>query len=385
MKRFVFITIALLVINTAFAQQCPVMPDFSTACSTTTNIYGCATWTDNCGAGWTRSHGTPQMMPYTDYSGKIPVTSFYAYMWSANQGSSGEGMFYNTSGQFLANHSYSVMIRLSAAGGNGSVLVYAANGLTQSPLTGCGNTIPNITNKQLIGTYSGLTSNQWVNVSFTFVANANYSQLWIYPQASTATQYDSYIMDASACSSCDGTIIYNTNIPANESQAGTIWAGSTAGTGGTGTTTILPDQTTSFLAGNEINLLSDFEATVTTGTFSAEIGCNSGAARKKVYSANVPVSGSHEGNSLIPQNNTTTDILIYPSVSTGMVTISGDNTLNNSLVTVVDQAGRLVYSSRNNVQTNIINLDLSSLKNGVYFVQVKNALNQAVKKVIINR
>src|SRR5438132_3498428 len=69
--------------------QCPVMPDFSTACASDGT---CQTWADGCGAGWTRSHGTPQMKQYTYDNGKTIVTSYYAYMWSARGGTNGEVM-----------------------------------------------------------------------------------------------------------------------------------------------------------------------------------------------------------------------------------------------------------------------------------------------------
>jgi hypothetical protein len=70
-------------------------------------------------------------------------------------------------------------------------------------------------------------------------ASANYSQLWIYPSATTTVQYNLEVMNVALCPlSCSttGTLVYNVGVvPANLSEAGQIYAGSSAGTGGSGT------------------------------------------------------------------------------------------------------------------------------------------------------
>src|SRR6185369_12832666 len=135
----------------------------------------CPTWTNSCGAGWTRSHGTPQMNPC--FCGPGHTVCHYAYMWSTiyqTTGLKGEGMF--TTQNFSANHSYKLTARISTNISSGSVLFYAANGLAQSSLNQCGDAIPTVSssNKQLIGQYNGYT-NGTITVEFTFNANADYA------------------------------------------------------------------------------------------------------------------------------------------------------------------------------------------------------------------
>lgn len=78
--------------------------------------------------------------------------------------------------------------------------------------------------------------------------------------------------------------------------------------------------------------------------------------------------------------------LVYPTVSTGMVTVTGSQVdLGNADMLVVDQEGRIVYHLHNNGATTV-NLYLGNLSNGLYFLRVNNG-NGFIRtqKIIIGR
>lgn len=371
-------------------------------CDNVITINGvCPTWADNCNEGWIRSHGSPQIITYEDTStGTKPIFVTYAYMWSflgGNASPVGEGMF--SSYNFMVNHSYKLRFRISTDVSNGSVFFYATNGLTQSPLTDCGNPIPtNITQKQLIGQFNGST-NGTIDISFTFIPNANYSQIWIYPKATSGPQYNLGVLFAGICPSCDGVIIYNTgSVPTGETRAGTIQAGSTAGSGGSGTVTVQSSQNTSFIGINEIVLLPEFHAIVTTGTFSAIASSCQPGGRPDLDSINIQLIQSDEHYAMAPvkaaQTVGATDfdsdnfqkISVYPSISTGLVNITGNLLqLGNYRISVYDQLGKRVFLSTQNHSNNKIALNLEYLKTGLYILQIESATRKVVRKIIISR
>ncbi len=82
-----------------------------------------------------------------------------------------------------------------------------------------------------------------MDITYTFTANKNYTQLWIFPDAinesSIVNGPNEYMMrffDVYACPSCVNKIVYNNGtLPTGTTTAGNIDAGSTAGSGGSGT------------------------------------------------------------------------------------------------------------------------------------------------------
>ncbi len=412
----ILISLSLLLLASIMAKgQCLDIPSFRNACNTVvTDCGGCTTWADGCGSGWVRSNGTPQLIPYTyELSGKT-IHSFYAYMWAA--GGNGEGMFTNLSSgnTFLAHHAYDFTIRLQTTGGTGTVNVVAVNGLSQSVLSSplcCGSSVPNISPRQTIGTYT-ITNNQWLDVPLSFIANANYSQLWIYPTSSTNTQFNLYVMYVGACLSCNALLVYNSgNIPIANSEAGTILTGSSAGTGGSGTVGIQAAATTSLLATNEIDWLPDFQAIVTTGSFSSIVNpCGFGNNGRftpdsltlaQIDSIDIPLPPppNESGGSSVEKRaetrlgevsdiidgNINHDINVYPSVSAGRVNIvANKGDLNNADITVFDQLGQQVFYKKNTKESSVT-IQLQSLRDGLYYVQIKNQKRTLIKKIIISK
>jgi hypothetical protein len=78
--------------------------------------------------------------------------------------------------------------------------------------------------------------------------------------------------------------------------------------------------------------------------------------------------------------------LVYPTVSTGTVTVTGSsNNIGNADMLVVDESGRTVYHLHNNGSTTV-NLYLNNVASGIYFLRVNNG-NGFVKaqKIIISK
>jgi hypothetical protein len=58
--------------------------------------------------------------------------------------------------------------------------------------------------------------------------------------------------------------------------------------------------------------------------------------------------------------------------------------LENADIMVSDEAGRNVYRSHN-AENTTIQLDLGNLKNGLYFLQIRQGAKISNQKIIINR
>ena len=406
---FFFIILGLFRSHT-FAQTCLTNGLFSqdASCITTAT---CSTWPSSgtgCN-GWIRSHGTPQVLeePYPSHlpSGTQNIPT--AYLWASMSGTEtiGEGMF--TGYAFQANHTYDVQVEFfTSSAGGGALNVYAANGLTQHADDGCSDPLPtapaNFTNDQLIGTYPGSSVSENTLTTYTFTANGNYQQLWIYPTSTSATQFNLFVEEVYACPSCSGLITYNSGtVPTGESAAGNIVVGSSEGTGGSGTVGITPNATTTLVAANGIVLGKNFQASVTTGTFSAQIvACTSNIITQDPVvpigtplNPIVPVDTSSIQSTatnasltaITPNANIPATLVIYPTVSSGAFTLTGSPAdLNNANIIVVDESGRTVYSMYNATGTTIP-LNLGNLSNGLYFVQIRQQNKGTTQKIIINK
>lgn len=80
-------------------------------------------------------------------------------------------------------------------------------------------------------------------------------------------------------------------------------------------------------------------------------------------------------------------IEIYPNPSTGI--FSFDFMLSesqNTVITIFDITGKQVYESAiENVFTDAVKIDLSSLQNGIYFARIKTREGYINKRLIISR
>jgi hypothetical protein len=100
------------------------------------------------------------------------------------------------------------------------------------------------------------------------------------------------------------------------------------------------------------------------------------------------VATSHISNvqTIISETQLLENINIYPSPSRGLVNINFNSSdMLNAQISVTDQSGRVVYQMRNKMESNLVQLNLEHLSNGVYFIKVNTKNKVAVKKLLISK
>jgi hypothetical protein len=76
---------------------------------------------------------------------------------------------------------------------------------------------------------------------------------------------------------------------------------------------------------------------------------------------------------------------VFPNPSAGFVTVSFGDITNNATLKVSDAVGKIVYTAEKINTTQNYSLDLSGIKNGMYFLTVTSEDKQVVKKIIIRK
>lgn len=135
--------------------------------------------------GWYISHGTPSIWSGSPHGGLYGL-----WMWSYY--GEGEGVF--TCYRFQKGKKYEICfwVMNTSPVTAGNMMVYAANGLTPVPPIGFGGPVPTPASSQLISS-SYVHSPTWTQVVYSFVPNADYNQLWIYPyMAGAPINYRAY-------------------------------------------------------------------------------------------------------------------------------------------------------------------------------------------------
>lgn len=79
------------------------------------------------------------------------------------------------------------------------------------------------------------------------------------------------------------------------------------------------------------------------------------------------------------------NVIIYPSPSKGLIKIFGPKNFTNGEITVIDQSGRTAYQLRSQASSNIIELNLQNLANGVYYIRIKSNSKSIVKKLVVSK
>jgi hypothetical protein len=368
--------------------QCLENPDFAEYCGTTSTVNGCQYFNTPCVTNWKRSHGTPQIMTAS------PAALNAAYMWSAN--SIGEGLFASYS--IVSGDHYTILLRANASStpGTGTFRIYATTGLTETTApAGCGTAVPSPTTSQQI-TFTAQVNQGWIDYHINFTANANYSQIWIYPFQTTNDQLNLSVDYLQLCpAGCLGTLTYNSgSVPTGTTRASVINLGSSAGTGGSGTVTIASGSNTDLVAGVEINILPEFQATVTSNEMNAWITpCPGGGARNRggqnlpVLDRNIDVSKFPTGDYLAMNKDKAPGlILLYPNPARDIITaqllVDPGDPVELKLMTatgaVIKQIKRSATNSR---EIQRIQIPVAGLPKGIYFLQVINRKGVTIRKV----
>jgi alpha-tubulin suppressor-like RCC1 family protein len=101
--------------------------------------------------------------------------------------------------------------------------------------------------------------------------------------------------------------------------------------------------------------------------------------------SNVPlqVKGLCNVTTAIQENSIENSILVYPNPTSGIVTISTNQTVAS--IDVFDVTGKLVHS-QNNIKQHNSSIDLSQLSNGIYFINVQTENGGVSKsKVVVSK
>lgn len=369
--------------------------NFSSTCVIPTSGT-CATFNSGCVTNWERSHGSPQIKMETVSTPKT-YDNYFAYMWSQSAGD-GEGMY--TSFNFIANRSYKVKLLARAVLTNGatggSMKILIANGLTPTTSTGCGSAVATPSSSQeitLIGGQSNIP-NVWTSYTYTFAPNSNFSQLYIYPLNTGPGQYDLDIDVVDVSYNCDYVRIFNTGtLPSGETKAGYI----TAGSSNSSIVSVPPTNNTSLLATHEITLVPEFNATVTTGTFTASnYNCQPYILRKAHTQDSLPpLPMQHSFDDLaqltqsvpISLSPATTFFGIYPNPSTGKLFVNMplaidpniNITITNSMGIVVKNLNKRLLNAKN---SGIMEINTSDLYAGVYIIHINGKNVRYVNKFV---
>ena len=82
-------------------------------------------------------------------------------------------------------------------------------------------------------------------------------------------------------------------------------------------------------------------------------------------------------------NTSTENLKIYPNPSQGKIYLNHQNFPNNRIILaeIFNALGQLVFSKEINNNT----IDLSKLKDGIYYIKLNFKSNKITKKIIINK
>jgi hypothetical protein len=416
MKKYL-VCISILLCYDNKAQTCTPLntnPTFATINSgIVCNQNSCSGPT--CAANWFTSHGSPDILG--SGTGGDPINNDvnnYALMWaspSTSAQSLGEGLYSNFS--FASRKAYRVRISYASdlSASYAGFRVFATTGLSGAASTNaltCHTSPSPITMQQIGIDQVSIGSSGIANLEF--LANANYSQIWIYPfytiydgthQQITWT-VDYVNIDTCVSPLCFTSLIYNNGtLPVGTTQGTVFNIGSTAGTGGFGIVQNDPYNYTSIEASQEINLLPEFMASLEPDLFenwefnAKIIPCSTGGSQSRAlsqqvftglypgYKSQVLDSSSYNAPALAEQGFT-----VFPNpvtTKTNLLLVPKESGTFNILV--MNSLGVIVQNLTHNVSSKVgkqqVELDLSKLSAGVYIVQVKNKNGTTLSKKII--
>lgn len=393
MKSLISVVIALLSCVVVLG-QCLTNGDFQMFCGTVaTNGQGnCPSWDYPCLGNWTRCQGSPQLLPPNAFANN------HVLIWSQGSGNT-EGMY--SAFPFDPHTDYKIKLRFASPNpSDGKLVIRATNTLSQNVIPQqCGDPVPSpsslMTIQELIP-----TTTDWQEYNFTYnPGNSTYSKIWIYAFKTDGAieQFNVYLDYIYVCpQTCDITKIFNNgNIPPNLTRGQDIFAGSTAGTGGSGTVTVPANVNSILSAAQNVYLKPEFRAVVTgTQTFVAKIEpCEYGSvntlARQTYSSIGLgtryrTVSNASETINRDTLANKRIDNLVnvYPTVfkqSLIVSTVESKNTMQ--VIEVFNLTGRQVTKiacTHSEQQT----LNLGYLKPGVYFLRIRTSLGIRTTKIV---
>jgi len=193
----------------------------------------------------------------------------------------------------------------------------------------------------------------------------------------TPTVNTTYVVIGTAANGCITTatqaitVMSNPNITVNSSQPDDMCAGETQILTGGGAVNFQWTASTNgaIFQGNPINI-SPMATTIYTVIGTDANGCSN----KNTIIQNVNQCVGLKENKL-------NAVSIYPNPTSGVITVAlNDN--SQKTITVMDVTGRVISSSTDSLE--VVNVDLSNLSNGIYYVKIQTAASMQVVKVVKN-
>ena len=177
-------------------------PSFDTLSGASSALTG---FLDGNVVGWAASHGTPSLLDGNHHG------RYRAYMWS--QSGEGEGIVTNAS--FTSGVQYRVTMWVHTKYSKGNIYVRIANGVPEATTTS--PAFPSVSSAQTVYTNT-LVFQTAQEITFDFIANATYTQMWFYPylSASGTNGYADFNIDNVRV--CDMTTAAPTSVPVTDAS-----------------------------------------------------------------------------------------------------------------------------------------------------------------------
>jgi surface protein len=129
--------------------------------------------------------------------------------------------------------------------------------------------------------------------------------------------------------------------------------------------------------------LFSLEDDVPLGVDGLVYGCNGQTARTSIINLyNWTITGDASGCRMVSSNPRVAEdnldrILVYPNPAKDYIKVKHSGSLKDFTIKVIDMAGRVILR-----KSDAYTLDISNLKRGVYFLQVKNGTSKSIHKFI---
>lgn len=348
-----------------------------------------------CATGsWFVSHGTPDIA--TNIGGN---TTRFAYMWtSKGTWATGEGLFIQCP-TFRPEYTYTVSLSLYCPVTPPSNFIVAlANGLVHRNYAN--SAIPTPASSSVVQNITGLPTNVWQTITFTFTPSSTFQQLWFYPRNYSGENFTYIYMDNVTISATPTlfNVSYNnfSGTPATTSALNSITAFGTSAATGT--------QQITYRAGNYVRLRPNFRAQPSgSGFFHAYIQSSVSLDCVDNAIGPIPKLGAEDNNSTSLQpyesqelfetgaQQLRSDNLIanYPNPFTSITTIQYKVVQSGSVtLTVVnifgEKVAELVNDNNHAIGNYSMEFNASGLPPGMYYLRLTQGTTSTLRKMILS-
>ena len=159
---------------------------------------------------------------------------------------------------------------------------------------------------------------------------------------------------------------------------------------------VAPGAQVTFAAGGVVNLYPGFEAqygsdfTAKINNFGYTLNCGTLQVASPVlltncYNTNITALSQNTSETATYVDEVAAgELKVFPTLSSGNVNITGKE-LQQALIVIVDQSGRMVYRYQNKSNKTSIQLNLHHLTNGVYFIKIDSPGQTVTQKLLISK